>query len=68
MVMTPPDDLVNRVASTPVSWDVPSVDDRRQMMFDILDAIPDNWAKLDGEWVRITSDGVGYGEFDRAED
>lgn len=30
-----------------------------------LDAIPDGWAKIDGEWIRITSDGVGYGEFDR---
>lgn len=25
----------------------------------------DGWAKIGGEWIRITSDGVGYGEFDR---
>lgn len=31
----------------------------------LLAAVPDGWAKIDGEWVRITSDGVGYGEFDR---
>jgi len=30
-----------------------------------LEAIPDGWAKVNGEWIRITSDGVGYGEFDR---
>lgn len=30
-----------------------------------LDAVPDGWAKVDGEWFRITADGVGYGEFDR---
>lgn len=33
----------------------------------ILDAIPDGWAKIGGEWVQITSDGVGYGEFDRVQ-
>lgn len=35
------------------------------LVADILDAVPDGWAKVDGEWIRITSDGVGYGEFDR---
>ena len=30
-----------------------------------LAAIPDGWAKVDGEWCQITADGVGYGEFDR---
>lgn len=27
--------------------------------------IPDGLAYLNGEWFRITNDGVGYGEFDR---
>lgn len=31
----------------------------------VLDSVPDGWAKVDGEWSRVTSDGVGYGEFDR---
>lgn len=35
------------------------------LVSDILSVIPDGWAKYDGEWFRITSDGVGYGEFDR---
>ena len=30
-----------------------------------LNGVPDGWAKVDGEWLRITSDGVGYGEFVR---
>ena len=37
----------------------------RDITAEHLDAIPDGWAKVDGEWLRITSDGVGYGEFDR---
>ena len=31
----------------------------------VFKAFPDGWAKVNGEWIRITSDGVGYGEFDR---
>lgn len=31
----------------------------------ILAGFPDGWAKHDGKWFGITSDGVGYGEFDR---
>lgn len=30
-----------------------------------LASVPDGWAKIDGEWIIVTSDGVGYGEFDR---
>lgn len=37
----------------------------RRLALDVLDAIPDGWAKVDGKWTQITSDGVGYGEFDR---
>lgn len=32
-----------------------------------LDAVPDGWAKVDGEWFQIADDGSGYGEFDRVE-
>lgn len=35
------------------------------LVADALSAVPDGWAKVEGEWIRITSDGVGYGEFDR---
>lgn len=37
----------------------------RELAERALDAVPDGWAKVDGKWIQITSDGVGYGEFDR---
>jgi hypothetical protein len=48
-----------------VAWRVADPEKASILASCVLDAIPDGWAKVDGEWFEITSDGVGYGEFDR---